>query len=122
VIEHLLPLIRNGPPIQWRSCFIIYSVEDDAFVQRLYADLQSKGVMADTRNRLFERASRTSSSIGQGMAQRSIDHWSAAGLLAQSGYQVSVQSGANQPLNGGHNRELQIPEHSGQRGGAGSTA
>jgi hypothetical protein len=44
VIEHLLPLIRSGSPIQFYSCFISYSSKDQTFADRLYADLQSKGV------------------------------------------------------------------------------
>jgi hypothetical protein len=34
----------SGTPFEFYSCFISYSTKDDAFVQRLYADLQSKGV------------------------------------------------------------------------------
>jgi uncharacterized protein YjbI with pentapeptide repeats len=33
-----------GQPIQFYSCFISYSSEDQEFADRLYADLQSKGV------------------------------------------------------------------------------
>jgi hypothetical protein len=33
-----------GKPIEFYSCFISYSSKDDDFAQRLYADLQSKGV------------------------------------------------------------------------------
>ena len=38
-----LPSLLNQP-IQHYSCFISYSSKDDAFAQRLYADLQNKGV------------------------------------------------------------------------------
>ena len=38
-----LPALLNQP-IQHYSCFISYSSEDDAFAQRLHADLQDKGV------------------------------------------------------------------------------
>jgi hypothetical protein len=38
-----LPSLLNQPILR-HSCFISYSLKDDAFVQRLYADLQSKGV------------------------------------------------------------------------------
>ena len=38
-----LPSLLNQP-IQHYSCFISYSTKDDAFAQRLYADLQNKGV------------------------------------------------------------------------------
>jgi hypothetical protein len=44
VIIHLLPLIRNRPPIQWYSCFISYSAKDQEFADRLHTDLQAKGV------------------------------------------------------------------------------
>jgi hypothetical protein len=42
LIEYLPSIL--GEAIQHYSCFISYSSKDDAFVQRLYADLQSKGV------------------------------------------------------------------------------
>ena len=38
-----LPSLLNQP-IQFYSCFISYSSKDDDFAQRLYADLQNKGV------------------------------------------------------------------------------
>ena len=38
-----LPSLLNQP-IQFYSCFISYSGKDENFVQRLYADLQNKGV------------------------------------------------------------------------------
>ena len=34
----------QGDPIQFYSCFISYSTKDKAFVDRLYADLQNKGI------------------------------------------------------------------------------
>jgi uncharacterized protein YjbI with pentapeptide repeats len=42
LIEYLPSLL--GQVIQHYSCFIIYSVKDDEFVRRLYADLQNNGV------------------------------------------------------------------------------
>ena len=42
IIEFLPSLIGN--PIQFFSCFISYSAQDRDFVNRLYADLQSKGI------------------------------------------------------------------------------
>jgi hypothetical protein len=42
VIE-LVRSVRRGP-IQYHSCFISYSTKDQAFADRLYADLQAKGV------------------------------------------------------------------------------
>ena len=33
-----------GSPIDYYSCFISYSSKDQAFAERLHADLQSKGV------------------------------------------------------------------------------
>ena len=33
-----------GRAIEFYSCFISYSSQDDAFAQRLYADLQAKNV------------------------------------------------------------------------------
>ena len=33
-----------GRPIEYYSCFISYSTKDQAFAERLYADLQAKGV------------------------------------------------------------------------------
>jgi hypothetical protein len=42
VIEHLPSLLNQA--IQHYSCFISYSSMDDAFAQRLHADLQNKGV------------------------------------------------------------------------------
>ena len=44
VIEHLLPLIRAGNPIQWHSCFISYSSKDDEFSRRLYSRMQRAGL------------------------------------------------------------------------------
>ena len=41
-IDYLPSLLDQ--PIQHYSCFISYSSKDDAFVQRLHADLQNKGV------------------------------------------------------------------------------
>lgn len=40
VIEHLLPLIRSGPPIQWHSCFISYSSRDEEFTRRLHSRMR----------------------------------------------------------------------------------
>ena len=34
----------SGNPVQFHSCFISYSTEDQEFADRLYADLQAKGV------------------------------------------------------------------------------
>lgn len=42
LIEYLPSLVGN--PIQFYSCFISYSTRDRAFAERLYADLQNKGV------------------------------------------------------------------------------
>jgi hypothetical protein len=33
-----------GRPIEFYSCFISYSTKDQVFADRLYADLQAKGV------------------------------------------------------------------------------
>lgn len=46
VPETFITYIRSlvGQPIEFYSCFISYSSKDDEFAQRLYADLQSKGV------------------------------------------------------------------------------
>ena len=35
---------RVGKAVEFYSCFISYSSEDDDFAQRLYADLQAKNV------------------------------------------------------------------------------
>jgi uncharacterized protein YjbI with pentapeptide repeats len=32
--------IRNGPPIQWHSCFISYSTQDDEFARRLHSRMR----------------------------------------------------------------------------------
>ena len=42
LIQAAVSLART--PREYDSCFISYSTKDEAFVQRLYADLQSKGV------------------------------------------------------------------------------
>ena len=42
LIDYLPSLLNQ--PIQFYSCFISYSTKDDAFAQRLHADLQDKGV------------------------------------------------------------------------------
>jgi hypothetical protein len=39
-----LPSLLSAGAIQFYSCFISYSVKDQEFVNRLYADLQNKGV------------------------------------------------------------------------------
>jgi hypothetical protein len=44
IIEAIPSLIGSLEPIQFHSCFISYSSKDQAFAERLYADLQSKGV------------------------------------------------------------------------------
>jgi uncharacterized protein YjbI with pentapeptide repeats len=36
--------LRSGTPIRYSSCFISYSSKDQEFADRLYADLQAKGV------------------------------------------------------------------------------
>ncbi len=41
-IEYMRSLV--GKPIDYYSCFISYSSKDQAFAERLYTDLQSKGV------------------------------------------------------------------------------
>jgi hypothetical protein len=33
--------IRNGPPIQWNSCFISYSTKDEEFARRLHARMRA---------------------------------------------------------------------------------
>jgi uncharacterized protein YjbI with pentapeptide repeats len=43
-IEHLLPLIRAGSPIQFYSCFISYSTKDEAFAQRLHSRMREAGL------------------------------------------------------------------------------
>lgn len=42
MIEYAMSL--TNIPIQYYSCFISYSTQDDAFASRLHADLQAKGV------------------------------------------------------------------------------
>jgi TIR domain len=46
VPDSFLDYMRSlvGKPIDYYSCFISYSSKDQAFAERLYADLQSKGV------------------------------------------------------------------------------
>ncbi len=44
IIEAIPSLIGSLEPIQYYSCFISYSSKDQDFAERLYADLQSKGV------------------------------------------------------------------------------
>ena len=39
-----IPSLIGSRPIDYYSCFISYSRKDQAFAERLYADLQSKGV------------------------------------------------------------------------------
>jgi hypothetical protein len=43
-ITHLPALIGAMEPIQFYSCFISYSSADQPFADRLYADLQTKGI------------------------------------------------------------------------------
>jgi TIR domain-containing protein len=43
LIDYLPSLLLNAP-IQFHSCFISYSSKDHEFAERLYADLQNKGV------------------------------------------------------------------------------
>jgi hypothetical protein len=42
LIDYLPPLLNE--PLQFYSCFISYASTDHAFAERLYADLQNKGV------------------------------------------------------------------------------
>ena len=44
IIEAIPSLVGSLSPIDYYSCFISYSSKDQAFAERLYADLQSKGV------------------------------------------------------------------------------
>jgi hypothetical protein len=44
IIEQIPALIGSLNPIDYYSCFISYSSKDQDFADRLYADLQSKGV------------------------------------------------------------------------------
>ena len=44
IIEQIPALVGSLKPIDYYSCFISYSSKDQAFTERLYADLQSKGV------------------------------------------------------------------------------
>jgi hypothetical protein len=46
VDDTFITYIRSlvGKPIEYYTCFISYSSKDQAFVERLYADLQNKGV------------------------------------------------------------------------------
>jgi hypothetical protein len=44
VIQHLLPLIRTGSPIQWHSCFISYSSKDEGFAERLHSRMRQAGL------------------------------------------------------------------------------
>ena len=43
-IDYIPSLIQGMEPIQFYSCFISYSVKDDAFAKRLHNDLQAKGI------------------------------------------------------------------------------
>jgi hypothetical protein len=43
-IAYAKSLVASASPIQFYSCFISYSTKDQAFADRLYADLQNKGV------------------------------------------------------------------------------
>jgi hypothetical protein len=43
ILYRIYPL-RTDPLIQFHSCFISYASKDHAFAERLYADLQNKGV------------------------------------------------------------------------------
>jgi uncharacterized protein YjbI with pentapeptide repeats len=45
LIEYLPSLIGSMQPIQFYSCFISYSSKNQAFSERLYADLRAKGVL-----------------------------------------------------------------------------
>src|SRR5258708_14981440 len=44
IIEAIPSLIGSLKPIDFYSCFISYSSQDQNFAERLYADLQSKGI------------------------------------------------------------------------------
>ena len=44
IIEAIPSLVGSLKPVDYYSCFISYSSKDQAFAERLYADLQSKGV------------------------------------------------------------------------------
>jgi len=44
IIEAIPSLVGSLKPIDYYSCFISYSSKDQDFAERLYADLQSKGV------------------------------------------------------------------------------
>ena len=44
MITYARSLVAAEHPIDYYSCFISYSSQDEAFAQRLYADLQAKGV------------------------------------------------------------------------------
>lgn len=44
LIDNLPSLLNSIEPIQFHSCFISYTSKDEGFAQRLYADLQAKGI------------------------------------------------------------------------------
>ena len=44
VVVYRVANLRNSQPFQYYSCFISYSTKDQAFADRLYADLRAKGV------------------------------------------------------------------------------
>src|SRR5439155_1880967 len=43
-LTNMRALVESMSPIDFYSCFISYSSKDQEFAERLYADLQSKGV------------------------------------------------------------------------------
>jgi hypothetical protein len=44
MIDYMHSLVESMNPIDYYSCFISYSSKDENFANRLYADLQNKGV------------------------------------------------------------------------------
>lgn len=44
VIEHFLPLISVGNPIQWHSCFISYSSKNEEFAKRFHSRMRDAGL------------------------------------------------------------------------------
>lgn len=46
VPEQFISYVRSlvGPPVEFRSCFLSYSTQDQEFAEKLYADLQARGV------------------------------------------------------------------------------
>ena len=98
-------LIGSMEPIQFYSCFISYSSKNQAFAERLHADLQAKGVRTTGST---ERISRSATRSAPGSTKRSGSTTSSCLCSANSQSRAIGSKEKLKPLWRGSGREKRI--------------